>query len=191
MYICMEGIDGSGKSTQVERLGKWLEDCGFIVTRIMEPTDSSVGRLIRELLQNPHAQDESFQRTLALLFAADRTLLMDKIQNEVEMNRIVLSDRSFYSSLAYQNGEEWIAQINRYALEPDLVILLDLETETAIKRCEGKDNFEEVDFLDTVRKRYLKLADSHNFMVVNANNGLNKVHEDIKRVIAPKLGMCI
>lgn len=191
MYICMEGIDGSGKSTQVERLGKWLEDCGFIVTRIMEPTDSSVGRLIRELLQNPHAQDESFQRTLALLFASDRTLLMDKIQNEVEMNRIVLSDRSFYSSLAYQNGEEWIAQINRYALEPDLVILLDLETETAIKRCEGKDNFEEVDFLDTVRKRYLKLADSHNFMVVNANNGLNKVHEDIKRVIAPKLGMCI
>ncbi len=191
MYICLEGIDGSGKSTQLKRLGEWLEKCGFIVTRIMEPTDSPVGRLIRQMLQNPHAKDENFQRTLALLFAADRGLLMDDILKEVEMKRVVISDRSFYSSLAYQNGEEWIAQINQYALEPDLVILLDLETEIAISRCEGKDSFEEVTFLDNVRKRYLKLADNHNFMVVNANNGLNKVHDDIKRIVAPKLGMCI
>ncbi|MCC7551998.1 MAG: dTMP kinase [Methanobacterium sp.] len=191
MYICLEGIDGSGKSTQLECLGKWLEKCGFAVTRIREPTDSIVGQLIRKMLQSPTAQDESFQRTLALLFAADRTLLMDTIHKEEEMNRIVLSDRSFYSSLAYQNGEEWIAQINHYALKPDLVILLDLETETAISRCEGKDNFEEKDFLDKVRKKYLKLAKQHDFMVVNANNGVNKVHADIKRIVAPKLGMCI
>jgi len=191
MYICLEGIDGSGKSTQLECLGKWLEKCGHAVTRIREPTDSMVGQLIRKMLQSPRAQDESFQRTLALLFAADRTLLMDTIHKEEEMNRVVLSDRSFYSSLAYQNGEEWIAQINHYALKPDLVILLDLETETALSRCEGTDNFEEKDFLDKVRKRYLKLAKQHDFMVVNANNGVNKVHDDIKRIVAPKLGMCI
>lgn len=127
MYICLEGIDGSGKSTQLELLGKWLEDCGLNVTCIREPTDSMVGKLIRKMLRSPSAKDESFQRTLALLFAADRTLLMDTIHKEEEMNRIILSDRSFYSSLAYQNGEEWIAQINHHALEPDLVILLDLE----------------------------------------------------------------
>ncbi|NYB51631.1 MAG: dTMP kinase [Methanobacteriaceae archaeon] len=191
MYICLEGIDGSGKSTQLERLGNWLENCGFSVTRIREPTDSPVGRLIREMLQTPHAQDESFQITLALLFAADRMLLMEDIQKNVELKRVVISDRSFYSSLAYQNGRDWVAQINKYALKPDLVILLDLETETAVKRCDGKDNFEQVEFLDKVRKRYLQLAKNHNFMVVNAENGLNKVHDDIKRIVAPKLGMCL
>lgn len=191
MYICLEGIDGSGKSTQLERLGKWLEDCGLSVTRIREPTDSPVGRLIRKMLQDPKAQDEGFQRTLALLFAADRTLLMDTICKEDEKNRIVISDRSFYSSLAYQNGEEWIAQINQHALEPDLVILLDLEIETALNRCEGTDSFEEADFLENVRQRYLKLAQQHDFVVINANNGVNKVHSDIKRIVAPKLGMCI
>jgi dTMP kinase len=191
MYICLEGIDGSGKSTQLKRLGDWLEDCGLTVTRLVEPTNSPVGRLIREMLRSPNAQDESFQRTLALLFAADRTLLMDDIRKEVEMKHVVLSDRSFYSSLAYQNGEEWIAKINQYALKPDLVILLDLETETAISRCEGNDNFEEIAFLNNVRKRYLKLAKDQDFMVVNANNGLNKVHDDIKRIVAPKFGMCI
>jgi dTMP kinase len=191
MYICLEGIDGSGKSTQLERLGKWLEDCGFSVTLIREPTDSSVGQLIRKMLQSPRAQDEGFQRTLALLFAADRTLLMDNIREEEEMNRIVLSDRSFYSSLAYQNVEDWIVQINQHALEPDLVILLDLEIETALTRCAGTDSFEEANFLESVRQRYLKLAQQHGFMVVNAGNGVNKVHSDIKRIVAPKLGMCI
>lgn len=191
MYICLEGIDGSGKSTQLERLGKWLEECGLSVTRIREPTDSPVGRLIRKMLQDPGAQDEGFQRTLALLFAADRTLLMDTIYKEEEKKRIVISDRSFYSSLAYQNGEEWIAQINQHALEPDLVILLDLEIETALTRCEGTDSFEEADFLESVRQRYLKLAQNHDFVVINANNGVNKVHSDIKRIVAPKLGMCI
>lgn len=191
MYICLEGIDGSGKSSQLERLAQWLEECGFDVTRIMEPTDSAVGQLIREMLKNPKAQDESFQRTLALLFAADRTILMDEIRKEEALNRVVVSDRSFYSSLAYQNGEEWIREINKYSREPDLVILLDLETETAMRRCDGTDKFEEKSFLDNVRKRYLTLADKHGFMVVNANNGINKVHDDIKRVVSPKLGMCI
>ncbi|HOI39343.1 MAG TPA: dTMP kinase [Methanobacterium sp.] len=191
MYICLEGIDGSGKSTQLKSLGKWLEDCGLTVSQIREPTDSPVGLLIRKMLQKPDAQDENFQRTLALLFAADRTLLMDNIRKKEEMNHVILSDRSFYSSLAYQNGEEWIAQINQYALKPDLVILLDLDTETALKRCEGIDSFEEKCFLDNVRNKYLKLAQQHDFMVVNANNGFNKVHDDIKRIVASKLGMCI
>ncbi len=68
---------------------------------------------------------------------------------------------------------------------------MDIEPETAISRCEGKDRFEDVDFLKKIRNRYLELADKEDFMVVNANNGLNKVHDDIKRVIAHKLGMCI
>ena len=67
----------------------------------------------------------------------------------------------------------------------------DIDPEKAILRCEGKDSFEDMKFLFKIRKRYLELADKEDFIVVNANNGLNKVHEDIKRVIARKLGMCI
>jgi dTMP kinase len=190
MYITLEGIDGSGKSTQIQMLAEWLRTNGFSVKVLKEPTDSLVGDLIRKMLRNPSAIQVNFQKSLALLFAADRTLLIEKIMEEEESDRIVLSDRSFYSSLAYQEGEEWITQVNKYAREPDLVILLDLETETALKRCEGKDRFEKKDFLNKIRNKYLALADKHGFMVVNANSGINKVHADIKKIVAPKIGIC-
>jgi dTMP kinase len=93
--------------------------------------------------------------------------------------------------MVYQNGADWIAEINKFAKRPDIVLLMDIDPETAISRCEGKDSFEETDFLKKIRERYLDLADKEDFMVVNAKNGLNKVHEDIKRVVAHKLGMCI
>jgi dTMP kinase len=191
MYICLEGIDGSGKTTQIELIVKWLDECGLEVLRVFEPTDSPAGRLIRELLQNSNATSDNFQKTLALLFAADRVMLMEKIIEEEKGGKIVLSDRCFYSSMVYQNGTEWIAEINKFAKKPDIVFLMDIEPETAILRCEGKDSFEDMKFLSKIRKRYLELADKEDFIVVNANNGLNKVHEDIKKVIARKLGMCI
>jgi dTMP kinase len=191
MYICLEGIDGSGKSTQIELLMNWLKECGHEVFRVFEPTDSSAGRLIRKMLQNPNATNENFQKTLALLFAADRMILMDKITEAEQDGKIIISDRCLYSSMVYQNGADWIAEINKFAKRPDIVLLMDIDPETAISRCEGKDSFEETDFLMKIRERYLDLADKEDFMVVNAKNGLNKVHEDIKRVVARKLGMCI
>jgi dTMP kinase len=191
MYICLEGIDGSGKSTQIELLVKWLNDCGINTMRIFEPTESPVGKLIREMLQNPNATKQNFQNTLALLFAADRTILMNKIEEAEKKNKLVISDRCFYSSIVYQNDMQWIIEINKLAKKPDLVLLLDIDPETAISRCEGKDSFETIEFLKTIREKYIKLADKEDFMVLNANNGLNKVHDDIKRVVARKLGMCI
>ena len=191
MYICLEGIDGSGKSTQIELLVKWLDDCGLEALMVFEPTESPAGKLIREMLQDPNAIKNNFQNTLALLFAADRIILMDKIEKAEKEGKVVISDRCFYSSMVYQNDGEWIKTINKFAKKPDLVLLLDIDPETAISRCEGKDSFEHIDFLIKIRERYLKLADKQDFMVVNAKNGLNKVHADIKRVVARKLGMCI
>ena len=191
MYICLEGIDGSGKSTQIELLVKWLDDCGIEALMVFEPTESPAGKLIREMLQNPNAIKNNFQNTLALLFAADRIILMDKIEKAEKEGKVVMSDRCFYSSMVYQNDGDWIKTINKFAKRPDLVLLLDIDPETAISRCEGKDSFEDIDFLIKIRERYLKIADKQDFMVVNAKNGLNKVHDDIKRVVARKLGMCI
>jgi len=191
MYICLEGIDGSGKTTQIKLLENWIKECGWDVLRVFEPTNNEVGKLIRKMLQNPDAISENFQITLALLFAADRTVLMRDITEAEALAKIVVSDRSFYSSMVYQNDSKWIAEINKHAKEPDLVILLDMDPETAVSRCDGMDSFEEQNFLASTAKKYLELADRQNFMVVNANNGMNKVHEDIKRIVAPKLGMCI
>lgn len=191
MYICLEGIDGSGKTTQIKLLENWIEKCGLDVLRVFEPTNNEVGKLIRKMLQNPNAIHENFQITLALLFAADRTVLMQDITEAEAMGKIVISDRSFYSSMVYQNHSEWIAEINKHAKEPDLIILLDIDPETAISRCDGMDSFEEQNFLSSTSKKYLELSDQKNFIVVNANNGINKVHEDIKRIVAPKLGMCL
>ena len=191
MYICLEGIDGSGKSTQIEMLVKWLDDCGIETLMVFEPTESPAGKLIREMLQNPNAIKNNFQNTLALLFAADRIILMDKIEKAEKEGKIVVSDRCFYSSMVYQNDGNWIEAINKFAKRPDLVLLLDIDPETAVSRCEGKDSFEDIDFLIKIRDRYLKIADKQDFMVINAKNGLNKVHDDIKRVVARKLGMCI
>ncbi|BBL61794.1 thymidylate kinase [Methanobrevibacter arboriphilus] len=192
MYIVLEGIDGAGKTTQINALKKWLEDSGIEVESIVEPTDSDIGKLIREMLRKPNATKENIQKTLGLLFAADRILLMDKIANEEYCNKIIISDRSFYSSLAYQEPSDWIYEINKYAKRPDLVLLLDINVNLAIERCSGEDEFEKKYFLSNVKNKYLDLAnDNDNFRIINANNGPNKVQSDIRKLIAPFLGICV
>ncbi|MBF4469722.1 MAG: dTMP kinase [Methanobrevibacter arboriphilus] len=192
MYIVLEGIDGAGKTTQINALKKWLEDSGIEVESIVEPTDSDIGKLIREMLRKPNATKENIQKTLGLLFAADRILLMDKIANEEYCNKVIISDRSFYSSLAYQEPSDWIYEINKYAKRPDLVLLLDINVNLAIERCSGEDEFEKKYFLSNVKNKYLDLAnDNDNFRIINANNGPNKVQSDIRKLIAPFLGICV
>lgn len=191
MYICLEGIDGSGKSTQIDLLKKWLTEYGYEVLRIFEPTDSSTGKLIREILKDPRATEDNFQKTLALLFAADRMVLMEAIEAAEESGKAVISDRCFYSSIAYQNDIEWLYELNKFVKKPDIVILLDLDVGNAISRCDGSDSFENKTFLEKIRNRYLELARTNDFFIVNADNGVNKVHEDIKRIISPKIGRCI
>ena len=187
MYIVFEGIDGAGKSTQIQMLKEWLEANGFTVETLVEPTDSEVGKLIRKVLQRPDATTDRVQKTLGLLFAADRMLIMDKLEDE---SKVIISDRSFISSLAYQEPAEWIEVLNRYAKKPDLLLLLDLDVKTSVARTSGKDTFENEEFLTGVKENYLKLADDYTCEIIDANNGINKVSSDIKKAVAPYLGLC-
>ena len=187
MYIVFEGIDGAGKSTQIGMLKDWLEANGFGVETLVEPTDSEVGRLIRKILQRPDAQSDRVQKTLALLFAADRMLIMDKLEDE---SKIIISDRSFISSLAYQEPAEWVEVLNKYAKKPDLLILLDLDVKKSVARTSGEDTFENVEFLTGVKENYLKLAEDFTCEIIDAGNGVNKVSSDIKKAVAPYLGIC-
>ena len=153
----------------------------------LEPTDSKVGKLIRELLTYDNATTEDMQKTLGLLFAADRMLIMDKLNDE---NKIIISDRSFISSLAYQEPKDWINEINKYAKKPDLVLLLDLDVATSVKRCDGEDSFENEEFLNKVKENYLDVIKEFNYEIIDANNGINKVSSDIKKAVASYVGIC-
>ena len=187
MYIVFEGIDGVGKSTQIQMLAEWLENNGFRVETLVEPTDSEVGKLIRRILQHPDAQSDKFQKILALLFADDRMMIMDKLEDE---SKIIISDRSFISSLAYQEPAEWVETLNRYAKKPDLLILLDLDAKKSVARTSGEDTFENVNYLTGVRENYLKLAENYTHEIIDADKGINKVSSDIKKAVAPYLGIC-
>lgn len=187
MYIVFEGIDGAGKSTQIQMLKEWLEANGFRVETLVEPTDSEIGKLIRKILQRPDADTDNVQKVLALLFAADRMSIMEMLEDE---SKIFISDRSFISSLAYQNPSEWVEVLNRYAKKPDLLILLDLDVKKSVARTSGKDTFENDDFLTGVKANYLELAKNFTHEIIDANNGVNKVSSDIKKAVAPYLGIC-
>lgn len=187
MYIVFEGIDGAGKSTQIQLLKEWLENNGLEVETIVEPTDSEVGKLIRKILQRSDATTDMVQKTLGLLFAADRMLIMDKLGDD---KKVFISDRSFISSLAYQEPMDWIYELNKYAKKPDLLILLDLDVKTSVARTSEEDTFENEEFLTNVRANYLDIIKDFNHVIINANNGVNKVSSDIKKAVAPHVGLC-
>ncbi|MGX8694203.1 MAG: dTMP kinase [Methanobrevibacter sp.] len=187
MYIVFEGIDGAGKSTQIQLLKEWLEANGFNVETLVEPTDSEVGKLIRTILQRPDATSDKVQKTLALLFAADRMLIMDKLSDD---SKIIISDRSFISSLAYQKPMDWVKELNKYVVNPDLLILLDLDVKKSVARTSKEDTFENEEFLTGVRDNYLKVVKNYEHQIIDANNGVNKVSSDIKKAVAPYFGIC-
>ena len=192
MYIVLEGIDGAGKSTQIKLLKEWLEDNGLSVETIVEPTDSDVGKLIRKILTRSDATSDNVQKTLGLLFAADRLLLMNKIEKLESENVVVISDRSFYSSLSYQSPQDWIKELNKFAKIPDMVLLLDLDVKKSVERTEGIDEFENEEFLTGVKENYLLLSkENDNFKIIDANNGPNKVSSDIKKAVAPLFDICV
>jgi len=138
--IVLEGLDGAGTTTQARRLVDHLRGRGLLAHLTREPSDGPIGRLIREMLSGHHALPDgrTSQSTFGLLFAADR---LDHLQREVEprlaAGAIVISDRWYHSSLAYQGtgaDRDWIATLNARARRPDLTILLQVRPEIAAQR---------------------------------------------------------
>jgi dTMP kinase len=191
VFIAIEGIDGSGTTTHTKLLAKWLRASNFSLLITHEPTDREIGRLIRERLKDasvPPATD-------ALLFAADRVdHTLQEINPALERGTIVISDRYVESSIAYQSSSglelEWVAEINKYAISPDLTILLDIDPDTALQRKrhpKPMEKFEHISFLKKVREVFLTRAQTQGFEIVNAEKSISKVQAEIQKLVKPIL----
>lgn len=162
-FLVIEGLDGSGGTTQSGRLSAWLADngCPEVVTT-REPSDGPVGRFTRAALAHAAPSERISDAVLPYLFAADRRDHLDRtVMPALERGACVVSDRYYHSSLAYQSlsiGLHRVAELNSGFRAPDLTIFLDLEPEICLERILARggtrDRFEELERLRQVSEAY-------------------------------------
>jgi dTMP kinase len=191
IFIAFEGGEGSGKSTQSKLLKEWLEEEGEEVLLSREPGGTEMGKDLRRILLD-HSTGEISPRAEALLYAADRAHhVFSKIRPALERGEVVITDRYFDSSIAYQgagrvlvSGE--VARISRWATEslfPTLTILIDQPAEIGLSRLKSKDRLEiePIDFHERIRQEYLQLTllDPERYLVVDGRQTIEEIHQEI------------
>jgi dTMP kinase len=191
IFIAFEGGEGSGKSTQSKLLKKWLEEEGEEVLLSREPGGTEMGKDLRRILLD-HSTGDISPRAEALLYAADRAHhVFSKIRPALDRGEVVITDRYFDSSIAYQgagrilvSGE--VARISRWATEslfPTLTILIDQPAEIGLSRLKSKDRLEiePIDFHERIRQEYLQLTllDPERYLVVDGRQTIEEIHQEI------------
>jgi dTMP kinase len=198
--IAFEGVEGAGKSTQVELLRQALEKAGRRVVTTREPGGTPVGEQVRSILLDPASTLDA--RTEALLFAAARAQLVAQvIRPALERAEVVLCDRYLDSSLAYQGaarglGLEPVAAINGFATEgllPDLVVLLRVDPAEGLARQRGgRDRIErqDLEFHQRVAQGFLDLAaaDPDRFVVIDGAAPVDRVAAEVRAAVLRGLG---
>jgi dTMP kinase len=189
ILFAFEGIDGAGKTTQVNLLADFLREAGFRVVTSKEPTDGPWGRKIKRSAQNGRMPVEEEIHA----FTEDRKAhVHDLIGPNLDKKRVVILDRYFYSTIAYQGSRGAdVAQLDEamhgIAPEPDLVFVLDVTPREGIARIEQKRNespnaFENVAGLSAARKIFRALARKHgNIRLIDGTKSIRAVHAAIRR----------
>ena len=192
LFIVLDGIDGSGTSTHSKLLAGFLSVKGLKTYLTQEPSSSEIGKLLRKYLKNKRIPAS----TDALLFAADRVLhYKEEIKKKCEEGYIVISDRYVESSIAYQSSQsdeitiEWVENLNKFAGEPDLTILLDIDPKISLSRKnqEFLEKFEDTTLLDKVRQVYLTRAEKLGHSIINTNTIIELAQTEIQKIVLNKL----
>ena len=186
-FICIEGLDGCGKTTQTKLLVDRLRKKDSAVYSA-EPSQGKIGQFIKEYFL--HGETRGSAIVEALLFAADR---YEHVKNEItpalNQGKLVVSDRYLYSSLAYQGAAgvdlDWIRTINRDAIRPDLAIFIDVDPESVVRRLKPRRSvMENLQTQKKVRELYLKFVDHKELVRIDGNQELNAVSEEILKVVS-------
>ena len=187
IFICVEGLDGCGKTTQTKLLVSRLRKKGYNVTYTAEPSCGKIGNFIKKYCLQGVKRVSSIVE--ALLFAADR---FEHVEKEVipalDEGKLVVSDRYVYSSLAYQGAVgldlEWIEKINEHAIRPALALFIDVEPETVIQRLKSRKSvMENLETQRNVRKVYVKFVEKGELVKIDGSKSKQEVADDILTVV--------
>jgi dTMP kinase len=199
VFVCFEGGDGAGKSTQSRALAEWLRESGYSVCLTFEPGGTTVGKQLREIVLG-HATGELSARTEALLYAADKAEHVDTVVlPALERGEVVITDRYVDSSLAYQGagrvldlGE--VTTLQRWAtagLRPHLTVVLDVEPDRGLGRLEARDRIEAEgpEFHQRARQAFLDFAaaDPDHYVVLDARSPVDEIAAAVRARVEPLL----
>ncbi len=197
-FIVFEGIDGSGKSTQLKILAERFRERGEMCHETLEPTYGLVGGILHDILSKKIKADP---KITAGLFVTDR---LDHLLNENDgvvkkLNEgiTVLCDRYYFSSYAYQGSEvplDWVIDANRLCadvLRADYTVFIDVSPEVAMERINQNraetELFENVEKLTAVRNAYLKafemMKDKENIIIINGDQSMEEVAKDVEKAV--------
>ena len=203
-FIVIEGIDGCGKTTQIEEISKWLPSSGLMgenskLVKTREPGGSLLGKKLRNLILDNNTNNKPSSLAELLLYSADRAEHVSKIISPaLEKENWVLSDRFAASTLAYQGygrdiNLEIIKNIESIVCQgekPDLTILLEISAEESLLR---RKNFipdriesEGIKFLQKVNAGFKFIAKEQNWKVISATQNINSISNEIKETLLNK-----
>jgi len=199
LFITFEGIDGCGKSTQLEKLKEYLENKGYDTIKTLEPGGSKLGQSLRQILL--HYDGFVSDRAELFMYLADRCQHIDEIvEKNIKKGIMVLCDRHIDSTVAYQGygrGQdikkiEFLNDIATKNKKPDLTFLFDIDVELGQKRVgKNKDRLEKesLDFHSRVKEGYLNLAklEPQRIKVIDGSKTIEEVFQEVKKIIDEKL----
>lgn len=211
LFITFEGLDGSGKTTQLRRLAQWLDAAGHQVTVTRQPGDTRIGERIRSLILDSRTENLAPRAELGLMFSDRAQSISEIIEPAISAGRIVLCDRFTDSTEAYQGGGRQLSSevvLNLHAalcgnLQPDLTLLLLPDFENSLRRArsrnsrtahQGKDEnrFEKEDehFYRRVWDAYRQIAEREPVRVIamEGDSSIEEVHRRIVEVVKQRIG---
>lgn len=202
LFITFEGVEGSGKSTQVGKLAGRLREANISIEVVREPGGTRIGEKIRDITHSRENVDLTAVAESYLMAGARGQLVREIIRPALNEGRVVIADRFIDSSLAYQGygrdlGEETIMDLNKLALDgvfPDTTIFLDVPPQIGFKRRNGTDKLDRLDlqqrdFYERVYEGYKKLAEKYKerYVVVDGRKTIDDVAEEIWRAVKGKM----
>jgi dTMP kinase len=202
-FIAFEGLDGSGKSTQVKLLAEKLKGQGLKIYTTAEPTTSRIGQIIKDIFKHKMEADH---RTIAALYAADRldhlTNKTDGILKKIEEGYTVITDRYYFSSYAYHGTHmdiNWVIKANSLSadlLRPDLNIYIDISPEESMKRLNKSraaiELYESIENLKMVKEKYFEafelLGGKEKISIIDGKRSEKEISNDIWKEVSKLVG---